>query len=144
MFFILTVGFISCGQNVEKAEKKFLTNAVDQLKIDGEYEWIVVLPGLGCHGCIQEGEFFMKENISNKKILFVLTNIVSLKILQQKMDITIGDNPNIYVDRSNQFKLTTDNSIYPCIIRLKSGKIEQFEFQSPQNAAFHKMKKQLE
>lgn len=143
MIFIWIVGFVSCKQKIEEVEKKFLTSVIDEIKIDEKYEWIVILPGLGCHGCIQEGEFFMKKNISNTKILFVLTNISSLKILQQKVGIKINDHSNVFVDRNNRFKLPTENAIYPCIIQIKQGEILQYSFQSPKTAAFHSMRKYL-
>lgn len=143
LIIIGAVFMVSCKGGSEKVEKDFLTNTLEQLKIDQAYEWVVILPGLGCHGCIQEGEFFMKKNISNTKILFVLTNISSLKILQQKIGIKINDHHNIFVDRDNRFKLPTENAIYPCIIQVKNGEILQYAFQSPNTAAFHNMKKYL-
>lgn len=85
----------------------------------------------------------MKKHISNTKILFVLTNISSLKILQQKVGIKISDHSNVFIDRNNQFKLPTENAIYPCIIQIKNGEILQYAFQSPKTAAFHGMRKHL-
>ena len=42
----------------------------------------------------------MKKHISNTKILFVLTNISSLKILQQKVCINkISNLSNVFVER---------------------------------------------
>ena len=42
----------------------------------------------------------MKKHISNTKILFVLTNISSLKILQQKVGINkISNLYNVFVER---------------------------------------------
>mgnify|MGYP001077218097 CR=1 FL=1 len=42
----------------------------------------------------------MKKHISNTKILFVLTNISSLKILQQKVGINkISNLSNVFVER---------------------------------------------
>ncbi len=133
----------SCKEGLKKKEDVFIKNAIGQLKDATAYDWIVILPGVGCHGCIQEGEFFMKKNISNTKILFVLTNISSLKILQQKIDIRISEHSNIYVDRNNHFKLITENGIYPCIVQIKDGKVLQHTFQSPQQAAFHNLGKYL-
>lgn len=105
-----------------------------------DFQWIVILPGLGCHGCIQEAEAFMREYIGNTEILFVLTKISSLKILQQKTGIKIEKQTNIYIDREDNFSLPSNNSIYPCIIHLKDGKIVEYEFQSPGNgAAFRKL-----
>lgn len=135
LVFLIVFG-ISCKENTDIKEKEFLTNAIKQLNITSQCEWIVILPGLGCHGCIQEGEFFMKENIQNTNILFVLTNISSLKIFQQKTDIKINDYLNIYIDRNNHFKLPTKNAIYPCIIQMSGGKLLNYSFQSPTSAAF--------
>ena len=99
--------------------------------------------GMGCHGCIQEAEFFMKKHISNEKILFVLTNIESLKILQQKTGVEIKSHPNVYIDWNNQFKLPTDHSIYPCVIQVNKGKLQQYAFQSPKTPALYNLEKLL-
>lgn len=134
---------VSCKESKEATEKTYLTNAIENIEDNSQYDWIIILPGLGCHGCIQEGELFMKKNISNRRILFVLTNIESLKILQQKTGIKISNHPNVFIDRKNQFKLATDNAIYPCVIRMKNGEILQYAFQSPQTTAFHDIEQHI-
>ena len=113
--------FASCEDKIEKKEKIFLSNAIERLSVNQQYEWVILLPGIGCHGCIQEAEFFMKKHISNEKILFVLTNI----------------------DRNNQFKLPTDHSIYPCVIQVNKGKLQQYAFQSPKTPALYNLEKLL-
>ena len=128
---------------IEKKEKIFLSNAIERLSVNQQYEWVILLPGIGCHGCIQEAEFFMKKHISNEKILFVLTNIESLKILQQKTGVEIKSHPNVYIDRNNQFKLPTDHSIYPCVIQVNKGKLQQYAFQSPKTPALYNLEKLL-
>lgn len=138
-FSILT----SCKKEAKEIEKDFLENAIQQIKLPDNYQWVIVLPDIGCHGCIQEGEFFMKQNITNKKILFVLTNFSSLKILQQKLETHLNEHPNIYIDKEDVFNIPTDNSIYPCIIQVDSGKYIKHSFQSPKMAAFKKLKQQL-
>lgn len=90
-----------------------------------------------------EAEFFMKKHISNEKILFVLTNIESLKILQQKTGVEIKSHPNVYIDWNNQFKLPTDHSIYPCVIQVNKGKLQQYAFQSPKTPALYNLEKLL-
>ena len=74
---------------------------------------------------------------------YVLTNLSSLKIFQQKTGITIKDHPNIYVDRENLFVVPTNNSIYPCVIQLKEGQIAEHTFQSPQTVIFQQLKQHL-
>lgn len=61
--------------------------------------------------------------------------------MQQKIGIKIGEHPNAYPDREDVFNIPSENSIYPCIIHLKNGKITDHEFQSPKNGyAFNKLK----
>ena len=98
---LVTIAFllISCQQNIEKIEKEYLDKAIKEANVESNYQWVVILPGLGCHGCIQEAEYFMSKHITDKRILFVLTNISSLKILQQKTEIRIDEHTNIYIDR---------------------------------------------
>lgn len=130
----------SCKKNDKEIETEHLTAAIEQVKLNRDFKWIVILPGMGCHGCIQEGEAFMRDNI-NSSILFVLTKISSMKILQQKTGIKFEEHHNVYIDRENIFDIPTENSIYPCIIRMNKGQIADHEFQSPQNgSAFRKLK----
>lgn len=133
----------SCKKSAYKMEKDNITKAIEQTKLDDNVRWMVILPGLGCNGCIQEAEAFMKEHIADGEILFVLTNISSLKILQQKIGVQIKDCPNVVIDTENEFDVKTDNSIYPCIVELRNGKIVGHEFQSPKNPeAFGRLKNQ--
>jgi len=134
---------VSCQQNTEKREKDVFTKAIEQLKIDSKYQWLVVLPGLGCHGCIQVGEDFMQNNIEDERILFVLTKVSSLKILQQKTEVRIDEHNNILVDKDNLFQLPTNNTIYPCVIQMKNGNIFKHSFQSPYNDALRQLKEML-
>jgi hypothetical protein len=134
----------SCKKNVQDTETDNLTTSLSKIQVEKQVKWIVVLPGLGCHGCIQEGEAFMKKHIQNKNIFFVLTKISSLKILQQKIGAQIEDCPNVYVDYDDLFNVHTDNSIYPCIARIEDGKVIEHEFQSPKNgAAFYNLRSLL-
>ena len=135
---------ISCNKTENEIESSYLENSVEKLSLDPIVKWIVILPGLGCHGCIQEGEVFMQEHVNNKNILFVLTNIESLKILQKKTGVNIKEHSNIYVDRNAEFNVPTDNSIYPCIIQIVNGKLKGHQFQSPKNGtAFDALKSHL-
>lgn len=137
----LTVLSFSCNKSIQEKEKDQLMDAVDNIAINKNTDWIVVLPGLGCSGCIQEAEDFLKKNSNNKRIFFVLTKIESLKILQQKTGVKIAEHSNVLIDRADQFIVPTDNSIYPCIIKFTDGKFVSHEFQSPDNSnAFEKLK----
>lgn len=137
---LLTCCF-SCKEKTPKEQEAgYLNSVINKIKVSDHYKWVVVLPGLGCHGCIQEGEAFMQKHIGNKEVLFVLTSVESLKILQNKIGIRIQDHNNVYLDKENSIHIPSDNRIYPCIIQVASGKMQRYEFQAPYNGqAFSKL-----
>lgn len=139
MLFI-PVLFISCKEDVKKTERFFLNKAVESIEIENNYQWLVIIPGVGCHGCIQEGEYFMKKNIEKSNVLYVLTGFSSLKIFQQKTKIQIREHNNIYLDYKGLFDVPTNNSIYPCVIKMNANKIESHSFQKPGSYAFKQIK----
>src|SRR5690349_5563601 len=82
----------SCMSKSKPAiEKEYLSSMVQTYHFPKETEWAVILPGLGCHGCIQEGETFMKEYVNAKNTSFILTRIESLKILFQKTGVKANE-----------------------------------------------------
>lgn len=125
----------SCTKSDAEIEKQeiqsFVSDNSNQIK---GYDYVVVLPGLGCHGCIQEAEVFMQNYINNQHILFVLTKIESLKILQQKIGIKLSEHKNILLDQDQNFNISTANCIYPCIARVHNEVVESYGFQSPANS----------
>jgi len=141
--FVSMILIAGCQQYSIKIEIETYNKAIEQTEIDSQYQWIVVLPGLGCNGCIQEAEAFMKNHIKDERILFVLTKISSLKILQQKIDIRIDEHTNIFVDRANLFNIPTNNKIYPCVIQLRNGKVFTHSYQKPSNPALWKLEEQI-
>lgn len=142
---VILILFISTS--CKKGEKEIETNYIESIQKKGvlndSIKWIVILPGLGCHGCIQEGEVFMRENITNREIFFVLTRIESLKILQQKIEIDLKAHGNVYFENEEDLTLPTNNRVYPCIVYLDNGEIISHEFQSPGNNAFDKLRDQI-
>jgi hypothetical protein len=134
----------SCSKKQQEIEFDFLFEKVENFENKKNIKWIVVLPGLGCKGCIQEAEEFMRNNVSAKEVLFVLTKVESIKLLQQKIGINIKEHDNIYIDKSNYFDIPTDNTIYPLILELENNKMINYEFQSPKNGmAFAKFSEKL-
>lgn len=99
---IFFTGILSLSCNNEK--NKFGT-CVKEVLSDAnlnKIHYIVIIPSQGCGGCITYAEDFCKRNKSRDEIFFVFTNIVSLKILKQKIDF---HNKNIYFDQTNKFLL---------------------------------------
>lgn len=141
LYIIVVLLAMSCKSNPDSNEEKFLNESIENLGVlSNDYKWIVILPGVGCHGCIQDGEFFMKNNINRKDILFVLTKISSFKILQQKIGVKLKEYQNVYVDREKVFDIPSENSIYPCVVKMEKGKMIDYAFQKPQSNAFRLLK----
>ena len=134
---------VSCKKEIKEVEHDYLNTIVSKINPDKDVKWIVLLPGLGCHGCIQEGEAFVKDHIGNKQIFFVLTKIESYKILQNKLGIRFEEHENIYLDKKHEINFPTDNGVYPCIVQIQNGKVRDHEFQSPANGAFQKLRQKI-
>lgn len=140
--------FSNCGlikKSDSDVETEYLSNGLKKGNFSATKKWMVILPGLGCNGCIQEGEAFMRDFVDSTSIFFILTKVQSLKILQQKVGKNITGRANVYVDNDGLFNLPTQNVIYPCIVQLENGKIIKHQFQSPANGqAFEWLKIQME
>lgn len=96
---------------------------------------IVIIPNEGCGGCISVAEDFYQRNCQRNDILFVFTNVLSLKNLKYKIQInfqnTIIDDENRYTDN-----LPAETRIYPCILYLSEGKVVKINYQSPKEEGF--------
>lgn len=150
LILILIISVISCFVSAchedNKEEKDFLISAISNQRLDlTPYKYIVIVPGIGCHGCIQESEYFLKQNINNQDILFIISNPQSLKILQNKIKVKLNDYENVIIDRKSTYQVPTNNSIYPCVLYLDNHKhsIKSIDFQSPKNGALNKLTKIL-
>jgi hypothetical protein len=97
---------------------------------------IVVLPNQGCIGCISEAENFMISNANKKNlgIKYVVTKIMSRKILNQKLGDSIYFSKALFIDSLNIFSTVGDKyANYPAILYLKNGDFKSIEFQCPDN-----------
>lgn len=125
---ILLVLNIGCQSDICYYQKVINKNIID---IDS-VKAVVVIPGIGCMGCISGVEHYLKlhfKKLSNIK--FVLTNVQSMKTLRLKIGDAIHS-PNIYLDKDNLwYDSDNENSIYPIIIHVKNKKILEMKYISP-------------
>ena len=144
-FYFLVLCTLLCSScNKERQQEiDYINHVLSEHPELSDYNWLVIIPGVGCNGCIQEGEYFLKKHVSDKTIGFVLTNISSLKILQQKTGLKLKEHNNIYADTDNAFIVQTHNSIYPCVVEIKDHHVASLEFQSPQTPALRNLEEIL-
>jgi hypothetical protein len=138
--FIFFIGFMmlytSCKKNdyasflKVKSKEKF-SHEIKQLKA------IIILPNQGCDGCITEVEHFLINSFDKcDNSIFILTKIVSHKILRQKLGDSIYYAANVYVDSTNFFSATSYKEvIYPAILYIKKGDIVDVKYQNPDSPA---------
>jgi hypothetical protein len=138
IYFVSVVISLLLSQScTEKSYDIFLTQKVENHfsnELINLYA-VVILPNQGCGGCISEVENFLLHNSEKyTNIKYVLTKIVSKKILKQKLGDSIYYSPNVYIDNENFFASTSfRESIYPAILYLKNGKIKNIKYQNPDN-----------
>jgi hypothetical protein len=98
------------------------------------YKSILIVPSVGCSGCISDTEHFIKQNInslSNVKVIF--TKINSKKILKHNIGDSIYYNKKVFVDSNNIFAYNTGKTIYPALVYLSKGEIDKIEYKNPDN-----------
>lgn len=120
---------VSCGS--EDQAKSYLQEKLGNVSDINSYNYVVILPSLGCQGCISTVEEFIKNNINRTDVLFILTRMESLKMLQNKIGIEVNKHPNVWIDLENEFLITSDNSIYPIVLDLENSMIQSLYYISP-------------
>lgn len=135
-FLLLSIVMASCRGNNETTEEIVEYYKKKGITFDKEVECCVILPEVGCEGCIAAGvQLFLdnKESFlkTQKKNLIVFTKINSLKMLLRTLGLSSLEDFNCYLDLKNDYSVVGENSIYPLILHLKDGKITKAEFQSP-------------
>ncbi len=87
--------------------------------------YILVIPSLGCTGCISQAESFMIENNNNENILFLLDKVSSRKDLRTRLGFDFMKSKNIFV--SSEALNLFDNFIYPKLVNFETGEISDIE-----------------
>jgi hypothetical protein len=139
---MLINGCISKEEKQKEEVIKFV-NQYFSLKNISNPQYIIILPNQGCIGCITIAENFLIENASDSRCTFILTSIVSMKVLKTKLGNDISALKNVHFDKENFLGSNIKQLIYPIVIWQENG-YEVLYFQKPGEVAFDKLKKKLE
>lgn len=106
------------------------------IEFDDDTEFCIVLPEVGCAGCISGTLYNILENKSSfsntqKKNLIVFTAVNSPKMLIRNVQVDSLSELNCILDKENKYLLDTKNKIYPLMMTLHNGKITNVMIQSP-------------
>lgn len=149
LLFVVFILIIGAGCNDENYGKEqmdqinaFLTEHLDGGRLDSLH-YVVVIPDQGCAGCVNVAEVFYRDFSKRDDILFVFTNILSVKMLNYKLSInntnTIIDTTNLYM---NMFK--QKEKIYPTAVVMKDGLASAILVQSPRQSGLRAIRNHLE
>lgn len=95
---------------------------------------VMILPKIGCTGCIGSAETFVRDYAGEYKNGFgiILTDVVSLKTLRIKLGEKLMGLDNLVVDQENYFYNNQLKSLYPTLIYLDNGEVTAIEYISPE------------
>lgn len=132
LFLICILGLTACTKSYEQMFVDFVTR---ELPNRNQYSHYIIIPGAGCEGCISGTEYFVKENYQRADILYIFTNIESVKILKFKLGKDLIESSNVIIDTENKFNRPTNdvNSIYPMILAFENNKVTQISYVSPED-----------
>lgn len=133
----LVVLFLSgCRQGDAVTREVQSCYAQKHIAFNPELELCLILPEVGCDGCIAGGVYFLlnnKEKFSSNqnKNMVVFTAVQSRKMLYRSLDVTSLDGYNCILDQQNDYLVKGNNEIYPLVLHLEEGRIVKAEYQSP-------------
>lgn len=120
----------------------FLTDHFDRCRLDS-LNYIIIIPNQGCAGCVNVAELFYRDFSERNDILFIFSNIQSVKMLHHKISVnnanTIIDTANVYLNMFQQ-----KEAIYPTAIVMKDGSASAILMQSPRQPGLRVIRNHLE
>jgi hypothetical protein len=143
-FIISVLIFISCSTKEYKSNKKIL-KVVDNYTIEigiKKPPYLVILPNQGCIGCITVAEDFLMRNAQHTNCIFILTSVMSLKLLKNKLGEEILCLPNVYIDSCNYIGNNIPQLIYPIVI-FHDKPTPEIYFQKPESSAFRILRSRM-
>ena len=119
---IIAIIFASCNNdNVENFLKRYPNN--------GNYKTYMIIPSVGCSGCISNVETFVKKNyekLENTK--FFLIKVNSYKSLKLRFGKEFLNQKNVEIISIDGSKNWENNLKYPVILHLNENEISSIKY----------------
>ena len=141
--------FSSCiSDKNEKGEQDRdlkILNAVSSFS--SEYQlpskkYTIILPNQGCIGCITVAEQFLMDHYQDDRCLFILSSIVSIKSLKNRLEEKLLNSANVVLDTENILGSKINQFIYPIVIIEENNK-KKIIFQKPGEFALERLLSEL-
>lgn len=126
---LLVLFFFSCSATDDYADMVLSNLRKADIKIEN-YSHVVIIPDVGCGGCISEAEHFFKENIKGS-FFFIFTKVYSLKELRLRHG-DILESKNVLIDVEQEYASLSDEiNIYPIIIDVRNTQKPVWKYLEP-------------
>jgi len=124
LFFASVFLLIACSSSPYKAYEERLNTLSPNLITD--YKNIVIIPNEGCSGCIGATTLYLIDSLEyHKNTLVMFTGIVDRKQFHFRIPKRFTTKENVIVDEEDVFRHSDVASIYPQIIIISEGKVEE-------------------
>ncbi|MFQ3214444.1 MAG: hypothetical protein ACI9C9_001983 [Marivirga sp.] len=111
IFFLFS---ISCSSRVSSYQKIVNSLASSEIFNLENYSNVLILPGLGCDGCISDVENFIIERHNYlSSTLIILTRIESVKLLRLRLGKELLNKKYVIIDENSLFDTPELQTIYP-------------------------------
>jgi len=95
---------------------------------DKRFKKIIVIPGVGCGGCISDAQTTFTKNYKDNSTLYIFTSIADLKLFKNSLPNDAFDYGNVILDLENILPDIGFKSIYPSIIDIQEDIAEVKRF----------------
>jgi hypothetical protein len=128
ILFILLFLCFSCKKHTYNDKIAEKINYMLQNESDN-YDYVVIIPGSGCTGCITNAETYFLNHVVDNSIKFIFTQSLSKKTLQLRLQKENLSRKNVFIDDDNCFYLHGfQEKIYPIITKISDKKVVNVDF----------------
>lgn len=118
---LLLLIFLSCDDS-KKETVKAIKELVPEVHFEGR-NYFVIIPDIGCSGCILEATSFLMENIDQEGLYFIWTKVGSKKELKFRLGEYYERSDKVILDFENTFLKTEFDDNYPLILYFDDEKL---------------------
>lgn len=121
---LLAVILISCQTDTYK------DSIIDQLSKTeafaiSDFDSIMIIPRVGCNSCTREADAIYRDLKNHDRILFIFTNLQSIKLLKIQNGWDVCHRKNVVIDSINSFYYSNhEESQYPGLIVINDNKVD--------------------
>lgn len=123
---IITIIFLALLSSCKKNTSNIIFNSFSKIKeLDLEkHDAVLILPSVGCTGCISSTEIFVREK-KYPNLLLILTNTPSKKDAEHRLNL-IDPSCDYFYDRDRLFYAkNSPKAIYPVIVYLDKNDLSE-------------------